>query len=769
MKLLHLEYREKALLELKVHFFKLLNKEHHRHVLAFEAPTGSGKTVTMACMLRDIVRELPVHYEIDNREVTYIWIAPNTLHLQSLKSLSHFYSETREIRTMGIDDIDDDCLHPNEMLFLNWQTINRENTLFMRENERGKSFYNILNRTRLNDTQIVVIIDEEHLMAGGTTAEKAEKMLRNIQPKIEIRVSATLSRSSKSAPNRVLIDRADVVKEQMIKKGVHLNPAIKAEDQGARDTDLVLLEAALKKRTELEVAYQATGANVRPLLLIQLPSDVQSLTNEDKKIRDTVVEYLNAVGVSEANGKLAVWLSGEKTNLEDIAKADNMVEALLFKQAIALGWDCPRAGVLLIYRELHSETFTLQTLGRILRMPEQKHYADDALNYGYVYTNLNKDLIQIVPDDADYLSMKRGNRREEIYQNVSLTSYFIQKEIKRNRIGAQFKEALYQAAEELFGVKFLPDSPESHYVQNKAAMEATGVQMDISNIEIRIPTDVNLDGTSLGVVQAAHIEKFAKTVFQLEQLFNRFCISQCGEYQKDGSWERVKYHTEVFFEECLSMMGADVYKIVLHNELRFTDLYNRAREIYAEILKAKGSNKTAEAKKNETAWEVPEFRIYPNDYVEQSSAAHALDPLLARNRGLGGLFDSANETNFIDLLIQNEDLIQWWYKNGSSNREDFAVAYKDIAGNPSLFYVDIVVLFKNGILGLFDPKTVNSDPNNVSKHNALIDYVNNLNAKGQKAIGSIMLPKDGSWRFCRNQISNDHDLTGWEFFNPATI
>ena len=56
-------------------------------------PTGSGKTVTMACLLRDIVNELPTHFEMANRNVTYIWIAPNTLHLQSYASLSNFYSE----------------------------------------------------------------------------------------------------------------------------------------------------------------------------------------------------------------------------------------------------------------------------------------------------------------------------------------------------------------------------------------------------------------------------------------------------------------------------------------------------------------------------------------------------------------------------------------------------------------------------------------------------------------------------------------------------
>lgn len=241
MKLLQLEYRDEAIKQLKKYFFELLNKDFHRHIIAFQAPTGSGKTVTMACLLKEIVNELPTHFELPNKNVTYIWIAPNALHLQSYASLSHFYSETRDIKTISIDDITDDCLKPNEMLFLNWQTINRDDTIFMREGEDGKSFYNIINQTILNDTEIVVIIDEEHLMAGGKTAEKAEKVLRNIKPKIELRISATLTDKSMRSPYRVMISRDEVVKAQMIKKGVHLNPLVRAEEQAGRDADVVLL------------------------------------------------------------------------------------------------------------------------------------------------------------------------------------------------------------------------------------------------------------------------------------------------------------------------------------------------------------------------------------------------------------------------------------------------------------------------------------------------------------------------------------------------
>ena len=770
MKLLHLEYREEALKQLKYHFFNLLNKDFYRHILAFQAPTGSGKTVTMACLLREIVNELPTRFEIANRNVTYVWIAPNTLHLQSYNSLSNFYSETRDIRTLNIEDIADDCLKPNEMLFLNWQTINRDDTLFMRENENGKSFYNILNQTLLNDTQIVVIIDEEHLMAGGKTAEKAEMILSRMRPKIELRISATLTDKSLRSPYRVMISREDVVKAQMIKKGVHLNPAVRAQEQAGRDADVVLLQKATEKRIELQKHFETAGTNIRPLLLIQLPSDTAKISAEDTRIRDTIVAQLEVMGITEKNGKLAIWLSAEKSNLEDISKPDNMVEVLLFKQAIALGWDCPRASVLLIYREMRNERFTVQTMGRILRMPEQKHYANEALNYGYVYTNLNKDLITILPDEADYITENRATRNERIYQAVALKSYYIQKEISRNRIGLHFREALFKAAEQLFNIKIGSKNGESFYHTNKTAMQQAGVIMDVEQIEIGIPTDVNIDVTQIGGTRAEHVERFAKTAYQLEQLFNRYSLASCGDYQKDASWERIKYHTQLLFEEYLEMFGADVYKIVLYNQSRFDDLYNLAREIYAQIMAAKASSKLTTIKEYEQPWDVPEFKIFNNNYEPYTAEAHALDPLYARNRGANQLFDSANEHRFINLLIENEiEHIQWWYKNGSSSKEDFAIPFKKQDGSQSLFYVDFVIQFKNGTLGLFDPKTIESDPENVVKHNALVEYIEGLNAKGKKAIGSIIIQHQGSWRYCRNRIENDKDLTGWEFFNISSL
>lgn len=119
-------------------------------------------------------------------------------------------------------------------------------------------------------------------------------------------------------------------------------------------------------------AYRKEGVDINPLLLIQLPNDGETMTGDDNSVKEEVLTYLDSIkGINVANGKLAIWLSNEKTdNLQTITNPDDIAEVLLFKQAIALGWDCPRAAVLLIFRKIESFTFSAQTVGRILRMPE---------------------------------------------------------------------------------------------------------------------------------------------------------------------------------------------------------------------------------------------------------------------------------------------------------------------------------------------------------------------------------------------------------------
>ena len=182
------KYQEEAVDNLLANTYKLLKKPDARHTQVLKAPTGSGKTVMMAAFLNKLCEELPDRVELPRREMAFVWVAPNKLHLQSYMSLKNYFAELRSIKPIQFEDVTDNALKPNEVLFVNWESINKEKNVMVRETETGKSLYRYVAGARMNEVEVVVIIDEEHMFANTKTAKRTAEVLQRLYPKIEIRV-----------------------------------------------------------------------------------------------------------------------------------------------------------------------------------------------------------------------------------------------------------------------------------------------------------------------------------------------------------------------------------------------------------------------------------------------------------------------------------------------------------------------------------------------------------------------------------------------------
>lgn len=186
--------------------------------------------------------------------------------------MKNFFTETRTLRPVMFDELDhaDGYIKPGEILFVNWESINKDNAVMIRDNEQNRCLYAITERTQNEEhIPIISVIDEEHFF-GGNNAVKSEKVLCNIQPKIEIRISATPITQGDAM---VSIPREMVIAEEMIKEGILLNPAIRKGFTDERTLNEHLIRTALQKREEMAKAYRDLGVNINPLLLIQLPND----------------------------------------------------------------------------------------------------------------------------------------------------------------------------------------------------------------------------------------------------------------------------------------------------------------------------------------------------------------------------------------------------------------------------------------------------------------------------------------------------------------
>ena len=768
------DYQKSAVKQLKERMVEMLDLEGMRQKIVFKAPTGSGKTVMTSALLDELKRDLEMKF----MDCAFIWIAPNKLHIQSYMSFRNFFSETRSLRPVMFDEADPtEGLKPGQVLFLNWESINKENAVLIRDNEQNRNLYQLTRCTQQKGLPIIIVIDEEHMFAGKN-AKKSELVLQNIQPKIELRVSAT--------PNTggcplIEVPRQKVIGEEMIKKGIELNPQLKGSNELKMDEQL--LEQALERRNNLAKIYREYDIN--PLLLIQLPNDSKdTLDTEEKALVKEIEQYLDInKDINVNNGKLAVWLSDRHENLQDIEKSNNLVEVLLFKQAIALGWDCPRASVLLIYRDIKSKTFTAQTVGRILRMPQQQHYQNEALNYGYVYTNLSADMIEVVNDDMNYISTLYAKKREDVrrvelnavYQNRRKTPHVLMSPFKdffKRTVSHEWdlpQMTLWGADDgwdELGSDKEPEEGADYTFIENKRKANRHGIRTDVARIMVKIPKDLVITG-EVGSTRIEDVAKFARTQDELLLSFNQFCRKNVGDYEPGQSSEMIRSAIYEFFEEYLGINQNDAIKVVLYhlNRPKFAAYLAKAEAAYAKDYEKRESERNPE-KYVSFRWELPDTRMYNSEVSHHCEDIyyHALLPFFEENRV------SEPEYKFSRMLDTNNEVIDWWYKNADSGNMHFAIPYTDKDGASRCFYVDYIIRLKNGSVCLFDTKSKDSDPNAPMKHNALLDYIKSENEKNHKRLmGGVIIEQNDNWYYSPMKIENTRDLTGWDALNLANI
>ncbi len=788
-----IQYQQKAIDKLVNETIELLGLSGNRHTLVFKSPTGSGKTIMaseMLCRLDEELRERP---DAPYTEAAYIWIAPNKLHEQSYFKLSNYFDETCTLKPIMFDDLEQsEGIQPGQILFVNWESINKENNRLVRGGESSLSLYEITRLTQEErNVPIIVIIDEEHQF-GGKNAKKSQAVLKNIDPKLEIRISAT---PDTIGDRRVVVDREKVIEEEMIKENIILNPALSFNNPHG-NLNQHLLWLGIQKREELAKAYADLGVNINPLLLIQLPNDdSDKLTAEDNAVKAEVMAALEAYGITTDNGKLAIWLSGEKTdNLATIEKPNDPTEALLFKQAIALGWDCPRAAVLVIFRKMGSFKFSAQTVGRILRMPEQKYYTDQRLNQGYVYTNLAKEMVEIVKDDMDYLATNVvATRRPEINNIVLDSEYSERLSSDRNRLGTDFKEMLKRmfvdewgldngqlslfTEEMLFGDEedFTEpvDIQSVAYKNQQAAMMQRGINFSVKNVSIDVVRDLEMTG-EVGQKLIDSKASYIFNVADLSQMFLAFCKKLLGNDFEQRSVKTLAGYLKEVMEELFEVFEYDAMKIILsndnvhHNRPKFERLISKAIQRYAEKLRIRQMQAKRRAFKHYD-WTIPAERAYPVDLYDErlDMKNHALLPYMQSKAGRLG---SDTEREFEKFLEQHKDAIEYWYKNGDQGKAHYSIGYTNSRNEKALFYVDYIIRMKNGDIFLFDTKTENSDAEAPYKHNALYEYMHSETNKNKRLHGGIIVPdRFGNWIYSPAPLDLElgtSDTTNWDIFDP---
>lgn len=723
-------YQIDAVERLKAASERLLRTPENE-ICVFQAPTGSGKTIMIAEFLKKLVKESE-----GPRKFSFIWISVRRLHDQSKDKLERYYENDRLLKCSYFEDLEDKRIGENEILFINWHSINKKDiNIYVRENEQDNNLTSIIKGTKDEGRNIILIIDESHHTASS---EKSRELIELIGPKLTIEVSAT-PHLKDNMGDFVRVDLSDVKEEEMIKTEISINPEFMNIKVGTQSKDELVIGQALKKREELWKMCEREGSNVNPLVLIQLPDKKEGL--DDKK-EDVVKILKDKFNIIEENGKLAIWLSEDKSDtLPNIEKNDNEVEVLIFKQAIALGWDCPRASILVIFRESKSFTFTIQTIGRIMRMSELKYYAKEPeLNKGFVFTNLAN--IEITEDYArDYITIYQS-KRDENYEHVSLNSIYLKRQRERTRLSGEF-------------TKIFTNMTSKTKLKDKITLKPSKI-VDPVIADGKI---VNVD--KMGEVEHKGTIDVRLSEKEIQNRFDDFIGSNCTPFAPRDSSDRMKTALYQFFNKEFKFNKYDpkVQTIVLgkENVQLFVDIINLAKEKYKmEIVEQLSEKRKIQSVPD---WEVPEIVNYNSKYKQTDGIKSIMKPLYVK-------IPSEPEKRFMELL-NNSKKVKWWFRNGEGEIKYFAVLYKDENGFERAFYLDFIVMFNDGSIGLFDTKSGITATNAGPRAEGLQKFVKNENKKRKLLWGGILIYVNGSWRY--NDEEKYHydpnNLSAWKLLD----
>ena len=713
---------------------KLMEGDDREIVL--KSPTGSGKTIILTHFMDEYLK--------GHSKGIFIWLTPGKGNLEE-QSKQKMDLYIHGAQTKLINDIMVSGFEENDCCFINWEKLTKKGNNALKDGETN-NFINWVQEAILKGLQFKVIIDESH----QNFTEKSDAIVQLFKTNKIIRCSATplIDNNVKLLE----ISEDEVIAEGLIKKQLIINENFPQSITTNNQTEY-LLENALNKQLELINCYRKKNKLINPLIIVQMPNNSDALF--------VVVEnYLRSKGITIENETLAVWLSNMHENLNNLIGLNSQQKVVIIKQAIATGWDCPRAQILVKLRDNMDETFEIQTIGRIRRMPEAMHYEDENLDSCYLYTFDSKFTEGVKSAlgkkalDSKTLFLKNDYKTFKITkeQRTSVTDY---KDPRKTLIA--INKYLYKKYS-LTGNK----------KENKTRLEANGFIFSDDIVRHTLSGKVvNLSELSerdrLNVIQ---VNEQINTTNHGREYHNR--VGRIGleiglEYSFMNTILGKLFSNKFqYSDKILKLEPREMYSFIINN---FDLLRNIVREaMAANLAQLNIEFKTVSLKD----FFIPQTSVftYRSDYKVQQ--------LYTKNVYQGYLSSaeprSSSEKRF-EKYCEKSSAVDWFYKNGDKGDEYFSIVYYDNSNNQKLFYPDYIVSIKGKIWiietkGGFT-KSGNSQDIDIfspKKFEILKQYLNKYNLKG-----GFVRYDAASDELCiaQNNYNEDVNSTDWEILSDV--
>jgi superfamily II DNA or RNA helicase len=344
-----------------------------------QAPTGAGKTLIAGMVAEEFSKET---------KIVWFWFTPFAgLVEQARISIKNDFQGLR-VRDISCERVARGT-RSGDVFVTTWASVaasRKDARRIRRDGDESVSLDHFLEQLRASGFKVGVLIDEAH--HTFSTGTEAVKFYRDVlKPDFTLMITATpddqdaenfRKSSGIAVMHRVTVSRLDAVEANLIKGGIK-SVAYLAGDQHRDlvDFGLAALLDGVRVHQAIKAQLAAEGIDMVPLLLVQV--------NSSKKSVEKAKKDLMTLGIREE--AIAVYTSEEPDDELLAVARDKSREVLIFKMAVALGFDAPRAFALVSLRGAQDRDFGVQIVGRILRVDRrlQGRQVSELLKYGYVF------------------------------------------------------------------------------------------------------------------------------------------------------------------------------------------------------------------------------------------------------------------------------------------------------------------------------------------------------------------------------------------------
>jgi len=263
----------------------------------------------------------------------------------------------------------------NGALLNHFENIEESNILEKDDSGIIKSLANVI---RLSNP--LIVIDEGH----KTKTELSVTFLKELNPSFVIEYTATPRPESNIL---VEIHSSELKEEQMVKLPLVLESHTQWQNA---------ISQGVLRRQELEDISKKEKEPIRPIVLLQAEQEKE----DDSKITVGKIKEFLIKERKISEDEIAIKTS-KNNDLEgiDLFSKNCKIRFIITVNALAEGWDCSFAYILVSVANIGSKIAVEQIIGRIMRMPYAKRKNNEDLNRSYVFAsarNFNEAVSQII-------------------------------------------------------------------------------------------------------------------------------------------------------------------------------------------------------------------------------------------------------------------------------------------------------------------------------------------------------------------------------------